>query len=171
MLEKLSPFLSYTYWLSWSLIAGGFLVIGTVIAPVAFYIFPSLVSNTGQALEFSGALLTLIFKYYYPVCTVAIVIIGILEHLTIKENWGKSYKVVLFREALIFSSIGIWGYMAFILVPEMSTMVLDAEQWSLGTTRELFNTKHNLSNGLSQIVFIEALILPFFSHYSRLRKN
>jgi hypothetical protein len=170
MSAKLKSILSFGFWLSWSLIVGGILIIGVLLAPLAFQTLPTLVPDAGQALQFSGTLFTLFFNQYLPVCSLAFLFITIVEHLSIREDWKILNQTKIIRGIILLIGNGIWIYLALWLIPEMVEMVLDSAKWNTSETRVAFKVLHERSMVMMQGGWFLTLLLPFFAKHSHLRK-
>ena len=72
---------SYIFWFSWSIITGGIIIIGPILAPIAFTTMPVTVSPeiAQYANSYAGTLFTLFFIRYFPIVTGAFLLITILE--------------------------------------------------------------------------------------------
>ena len=97
-MKKISILISsYIFWLAWSVIAGGIIIIGTVLAPIAFTTMPVTVSPeiAQYANSYAGTLFTLFFIQYFPIVAGAFLLITILEQFYIfkrlKEHSMISY--------------------------------------------------------------------------------
>ena len=60
---------SYIFRITWSIITGGIIIIGPVLAPIAFNTMPVTVSPeiAQYAYSYAGTLFTLFFIQYFPI--------------------------------------------------------------------------------------------------------
>ena len=82
---------SYIIWLTWIIITGGIIIIGPVLAPIAFNTMPVTVSPeiAQYAYSYAGTLFTLFFIQYFPIIAGAFLLITILEQFYIFKHWKK----------------------------------------------------------------------------------
>ena len=82
---------SYIFWVTWSIITGGMIISGPVLAPIAFTTMPVTVSPeiAQYAYSYAGTLFTLFFIQYFPIVAGAFLLITILEHF-ISLSAGKN---------------------------------------------------------------------------------
>jgi len=80
---------SYIFWLTWSIITGGLIISGPVLAPIAFTTMPVTVSPeiAQYAYSYAGTLFTLFFIQYFPIVAGAFLLITILEQYYIFKRW------------------------------------------------------------------------------------
>ena len=167
-MHRFPQVLTYLYWLSWSVIVGG-LVVVSLLAPLAFFTLPPLTTDSVQAVAFSGKLLTLLFGRYLPVCAVAFGIITLLELRYVQYDWHSEKKVRFALQTLIFlMANGVWIYLAFYLVPAMQPYVMSPEyQGGLtGEVKALFQQQHKISTRLTYLGLVFTLCVPYF-HLTR----
>lgn len=162
-------FLVYLFWLGWSVIVGGMLTTGAILAPLAFYQLPLLLPQPELAHQYSSFLFTLFFSRFLPFCAIIFLTLTVLEHLAWKEEWKNHRRQTLLREFVLIAGNGIWIYLAFSLAPEMRDMVTHSAEWVESATRVRFQTLHQWSRVLSQAGLVATLLLPPIARYSGVR--
>ena len=120
---------SYIFWLAWSIITGGIIIIGIILAPITFTTMPVTVSP-----EIAQICLFLcrnsIYPIFYPIfsnSSRAFLLITILEHFYIFKRWKKHRINVILCEIMLLSGNMIWIWLAFKLAPQMESMVMNLE--------------------------------------------
>ena len=138
-IKKLIP--SYIFWLAWSIITGGMVIIGPILAPIAFTTMPVTVSPeiTQYAYSYAVTLFTLFFIQYFPIVARAFMLIVILEHFYIFKRWKEHRINVILCEIMLLSGNMIWMWLAFKLAPQMESMVMNAKSWNDISVRESFS--------------------------------
>ena len=83
---------SYIFWLTWSIITGGIIIIGPVLAPIAFTTMPVTVSPeiAQYAYSYAATLFTLFFIQYFPIVAGVFLLITILEQFYIFKRWERT---------------------------------------------------------------------------------
>jgi len=73
--------LKFIFWFSWSIIVGGMLISGPLLAPIAFKVMPVTVSPdiAQYAHSYASTLFTLFFVSYFPLVAGAFLLISLLE--------------------------------------------------------------------------------------------
>ncbi len=89
MKNKIILIPSYIFWLNWSVITGGIIIVGTVFAPIAFTTMPVTVSPeiAQYAYSYAVTLFALFFIQYFPIVAGAFLLITILEQFYIFKHW------------------------------------------------------------------------------------
>ena len=131
---------SYIFWLTWSIITGGIIIIGPVLAPIAFTTMPVTVSPeiAQYAYSYAGTLFTLFFIQYFPIVAGAFLLITILEQYYIFKRWKEHRINDILCEIILLSGKMIWMWLAFKLAPQMESMVMNVELWNDISIRESF---------------------------------
>jgi len=164
---------SYIFWLTWSIITGGIIIIGPVLAPIAFTTMPVTVSPeiAQYAYSYAGTLFTLFFIRYFPIVAGAFLLITILEQFYIFKRWKEHRINVILCEITLLSGNMIWMWLAFKLVPQMESMVMNVESWNDITFRESFSGLHSQSQSLAEIGLLITMILPWLTRISVFRPS
>lgn len=162
--------ISYLFWFSWSIIVGGLLIAGPILAPLAFNTMPLTVSAeiAHYAHSYSSTLFTLFFVSYLPIVAVVFVIITVLEQIALYNKWREQKLITVITEILLLAGNIIWIWLAILIVPEMESMVMSTKTWNDFSVREAFTILHLQSQTLSEIGLGVTLILPWFSRISRI---
>ena len=164
----LQALLKYIFWLSWSIIVGGMLIAGPVLAPLAFKIMPLTVSPeiAQYAHSYASTLFTLFFVSYFPLVAGAFLLISLLEQFYIRAYWKQNRILVILCEFILLAGNAIWLWLALTLAPEMESMVLNVETWNSIAVREAFTSLHIQSQTLAEIGLSLTLVLPWLSKIS-----
>ena len=131
---------SYIFWLAWSIITGGIIIIGPVLTPIAFTTMPVTVSPeiAQYAHSFAETLFTLFFVQYFPIVAGAFLLITVSEQFYIRQQWKRDRIIVILCEIMLLAGNLIWIWLALQIVPEMESMVMNLEIWNNITIRESF---------------------------------
>jgi len=99
----LQALLKYIFWLTWSIIVGGMLIAGPVLAPLAFKIMPLTVSPeiAQYAHSYASTLFTLFFVSYFPLVAGAFLLISLLEQFYIRAYWKQNRILVILCEFIL----------------------------------------------------------------------
>ena len=164
---------SYIFWLTWSIITGGIIIIGPVLAPIAFTTMPVTVSPemAQYAYSYAGTLFTLFFIQYFPIVAGAFLLITILEQFYIFKRWKEHRINVILCEIILLSGNMIWMWLAFKLAPQMESMVMNLESWNDISVRESFAGLHSQSQSLAEIGLLITMILPWLTRISVFRPS
>ena len=136
---------SYIFWFSWSIITGGIIIIGPILAPIAFTTMPVIVSPeiAQYAYSYAGTLFTLFFIQYFPIVAGAFLLITIFEHFFIFNRWKEHRINVILCEIMFLSGNMIWMWLAFKLAPQIESMVMNLESCIDISVRESFSGLHS----------------------------
>ena len=87
---------NYIFWLTWSIITGGMIISGPLLAPLAFTKMPVIVSPeiSQYAHSYAETLFTLFFIQYLPIVAGAFLLIAVSEQFYIRQQW-KRYRIVV----------------------------------------------------------------------------
>ena len=164
----LQALIKYIFWLSWSIIVGGMLIAGPVLAPLAFKIMPLTVSPeiAQYAHSYASTLFTLFFVSYFPLVAGAFLLISLLEQFYIRAYWKQNRILAILCEFILLAGNAIWLWLALTLVPEMESMVLNVETWNSIAVREAFTSLHIQSQTFAEIGLSLTLVLPWLSKLS-----
>jgi len=164
---------SYIFWLTWSIITGGLIISGPVLAPIAFTTMPVTVSPeiAQYAYSYAGTLFTLFFIRYFPIVAGAFLLITILEQFYIFKRWKEHRINVILCEIMLLSGNLIWMWLAFKLAPQMESMVMNLESWNDISVRESFSGLHSQSQSLAEIGLLITMILPWLTRISVFRPS
>ena len=119
----LQALLKYIFWLTWSIIVGGMLIAGPVLAPLAFKIMPLTVSPeiAQYAHSYASTLFTLFFVSYFPLVAGAFLLISLLEQFYIRAYWKQNRILAILCEFILLAGNAIWLWLALTLAPEMES--------------------------------------------------
>jgi hypothetical protein len=164
----LQALLKYIFWLTWSIIVGGMLIAGPVLAPLAFKIMPLTVSPeiAQYAHSYASTLFTLFFVSYFPLVAGAFLLISLLEQFYIRAYWKQNRILAILCEFILLAGNAIWLWLALTLAPEMESMVLNVETWNSIAVREAFTSLHIQSQTFAGIGLSLTLVLPWLSKIS-----
>jgi len=164
---------NYIFWLAWSLITGGMIISGPILATIAFTTMPVTVSPeiAQYAYSYAGTLFTLFFIQYFPIVAGAFLLITILEHFYIFKRWKKHRINVILCEIMLLSGNMIWMWLAFKLAPQMESMVMNVESWNNISVRESFSGLHSQSQSFAAIGLLITMILPWLTRISVFRPS
>ena len=97
MKKLITTFQKYIFWLSWSIITGGMIISGPILAPLAFTKMPVIVSPeiSQYAHSYAETLFTLFFVQYFPIVAVAFLLITVSEQFYIRQQWKRRRIVVI----------------------------------------------------------------------------
>ena len=159
---------NYLFWLTWSLITGGLIISGPILAPLAFTKMPVTVSPeiAQYAHSYAETLFTLFFVQYFPIVAGAFLLITISDLFYIREQWKRHRIVVILCEIMLLAGNLIWIWLALQIVPEMESMVMNVETWNDISVRESFSILHEQSQTLSEIGLVITMILPLLTRIS-----
>ena len=160
--------LKYIFWFSWSIIVGGMIISGPLLAPLAFKVMPVTVSPeiAQYAHSYASTLFTLFFVSYFPLVAGAFLLISLLEQIYLRKYWKEHNILVILCEIILLAGNAVWLWLALKLVPEMEGMVLNVETWNSITVRETFTSLHIQSQTLAEIGLSLTLVLPWLSKIS-----
>jgi len=160
--------LKYIFWFSWSIIVGGMIISGPLLAPLAFKVMPVTVSPeiAQYAHSYASMLFTLFFVRYFPIVAGAFLLISLLEQFYLRNYWKEHNILVILCEFILLAGNAVWLWLALTLVPEMEGMVLNVETWNSITVREAFTSLHIQSQTLAEIGLSLTLVLPWLSKIS-----
>ncbi|MDP6656302.1 MAG: hypothetical protein QGH79_09685 [SAR324 cluster bacterium] len=158
----------YTFWFSWSIIVGGMLISGPLLAPLAFKVMPVTVSSeiAQYAHSYASTLFTLFFVRYFPIVAGAFLLISLLEQFYLRNYWKEHNILVILCEIILLAGNSIWLWLALKLVPEMGSMVLNVEAWNSIAVREAFTRLHIESQTLAEIGLSLTIVFPWLSQTS-----
>lgn len=158
----------YIFWFSWSVIVGGMIISGPLLAPLAFKVMPVTVSPeiAQYAHSYASMLFTLFFVSYLPIVAGAFLLISLLEQIYLRKYWKEHNILVILCEIILLAGNAVWLWLALKLVPEMEGMVLNVETWNSITVREAFTSLHIQSQTLAEIGLSLTLVLPWLSKIS-----
>jgi len=164
----LQTLVKYIFWLSWSIVVGGMLISGPVLAPLAFKVMPLTVSPeiAQYAHSYASTLFTLFFVRYLSLVAGVFLLISVLEQFYIRNYWKQHIILALLCEIILFAGNAIWLWLAVKMVPEMESMVLNVGAWNSLSVREAFSGLHTQSQTLAEIGLILTLALPWLSKLS-----
>ena len=164
----LKSLLKYIFWFSWSIIVGGMIISGPLLAPLAFKVMPVTVSPeiAQYAHSYASTLFTLFFVSYFPLVAGAFLLISLLEQIYLRKYWKEHNILVILCEFILLAGNAVWLWLALKLVPEMEGMVLNVETWNSITVRETFTSLHIQSQTLAEIGLSLTLVLPWLSKIS-----
>ena len=160
----LKSLLKYIFWFSWSIIVGGMIISGPLLAPLAFKVMPVTVSP--EIAQYASTLFTLFFVSYFPLVAGAFLLISLLEQIYLRNYWKEHNILVILCEIILLAGNAVWLWLALKLVPEMEGMVLNVETWNSITVREAFTSLHIQSQTLAEIGLSLTLVLPWLSKIS-----
>ena len=168
MTQFIKTFQNYIFWLSWSIITGGMIISGPILAPLAFTKMPVTVSPeiAQYAHSYAETLFTLFFVQYFPIVAVAFLLITVSEQFYIRQQWKRDRIVVILCEIMLLAGNIIWIWLALQIVPEMESMVMNIETWNDISVRESFSILHEQSQTLSEIGLVITMILPLLTRIS-----
>ena len=168
MSQFIKTFENYIFWLSWSIITGGMLISGALLAPLAFTKMPVIVSPeiSQYAHSYAETLFTLFFVQYFPIVAVAFLLITVSEQFYIIQQWKRGRILVILCEIMLLAGNLIWIWLALQIVPEMESMVINVETWNDISVRESFSILHEQSQTLSEIGLVITMILPLLTRIS-----
>ena len=88
---------NYIFWLAWSVITGGMIISGTLLAPLAFTKMPMTVSPeiSQYANSYAETLITLFFVQYFPIVAGAFLLITVSEQFYIRQQLKRDRIVVI----------------------------------------------------------------------------
>ena len=160
--------LKYIFWFSWSIIVGGMIISGPLLAPLAFKVMPVTVSPeiAEYAHSYASTLFTLFFVSYFPLVAGAFLLISLLEQIYLRKYWKEHNILVILCEIILLAGNAVWLWLDLKLVPEMEGMVLNVETWNSITVREAFTSLHIQSQTLAEIGLSLTLVLPWLSKIS-----
>ena len=160
--------LKYIFSFSWSIIVGGMIISGPLLAPLAFKVMPVTVSPeiAQYAHSYASMLFTLFFVSYFPLVAGAFLLISLLEQIYLRKYWKEHNILVILCEIILLAGNAVWLWLALKLVPEMEGMVLNVETWNSITVREAFTSLHIQSQTLAEIGLSLTLVLPWLSKIS-----
>ena len=161
----LKSLLKYIFWFSWSIIVGGMIISGPLLAPLAFKVMPVTVSPeiAQYAHSYASTLFTLFFVSYFPLVAGAFLLISLLEQIYLRNYWKEHNILVILFEIMLLAGNAIWLWLALKLVPEMEGMVLNVETWNSIAVREAFTSLHIQCQTLAEIGLSLTLVLPWLS--------
>ena len=161
--SRFNPVLNYLFWLCWSIIVGG-MVLVAILAPVAFLQVPNYAADPLEAFRLSGVMLTLAFRIYMPICAGAFLILSLLEATKLRGDFSSQKTGALIQTSLLISGMLVWGYLGLVLVPQMSSIVMDTAPGERMATdvRQIFQEKHVVSTNLSKLGLALTLFVPVF---------
>jgi divalent metal cation (Fe/Co/Zn/Cd) transporter len=164
----LQSLIKYIFWFSWSIIVGGLLISGPLLAPLAFKVMPVTVSPeiAQYAHSYASTLFTLFFVSYFPLVAGAFLLISLLEQFYLRNYWKEHNILAFLCEIILLAGNAVWLWLALKLVPEMESMVLNVETWNSIAVREAFTSLHIQSQALAEIGLILTLVLPWLSKIS-----
>ena len=168
MKQYIKIFHNYLFWLAWSIITGGMIISGTLLAPLAFTKMPVTVSPeiSQYAHSYAETLFTLFFVQYFPIVAVAFLLITVSEQFYIRQQWRRGRIVVILCEIMLLAGNLIWIWLALQIVPEMESMVMNVETWNDISVRESFSILHEQSQTLSEIGLVITMIIPLLTRIS-----
>ncbi len=168
MSKLTNSLLKFIFWFSWSIIVGGMLISGPLLAPLAFKVMPVTVSPeiAQYAHSYASTLFTLFFVSYFPLVAGAFLLISLLEQIYLRKYWKEHNILVILCEIILLAGNAVWLWLALKLVPEMEGMVLNVETWNSITVRETFTSLHIQSQTLAEIGLSLTLVLPWLSKIS-----
>ena len=168
MKQFIKIFNNYLFWLAWSIITGGMIISGPLLAPLAFAKMPVTVSPeiAQYAHSFAETLFTLFFVQYFPIVAGAFLLITVLEQFYILQQCKRDPIVVILCEIILLAGNLIWIWLALQIVPEMESMVMNVETWNDISVRESFSILHEQSKILSEIGLVITMILPLLTRIS-----
>ena len=166
--QFIKTFQNYTFWLLWSIITGGMIISGPLLAPLAFTKMPVIVSHeiSQYAHSYAETLFTLFFVQYFPIVALAFMLITVSEQFSIRQQWKRDRIVVILCEIMLLAGNIIWIWLALQIVPEMESMVMNIETWNDISVRESFSILHGKSQTLSEIGLVITMILPLLTRIS-----
>ena len=158
----------YIFWLSWSIITGGMIISGPLLAPLAFTKMPMTVSPeiSQYAHSYAETLFTLFFVQYFPIVAGAFLLITVSEQFYILQQWKRGRILVILCEIKLLAGNIIWIWLALQIVPEMEGMVMNVDTWNDISVRESFSFLHEQSQTLSEIGLVITMILPLLTRIS-----
>ena len=164
----LKSLLKYIFWFSWSIIVGGMIISGPLLAPLAFKVMPVTVSPeiAQYAHSYASTLFTLFFVSYFPLVAGAFLLISLLEQFYLRNYWKEHNILVILFEIMLLAGNAICLWLALKLVPEMEGMVLNVETWNSIAVREAFTSLHIQCQTLAEIGLSLTLVLPWLSKIS-----
>ena len=118
---------------------------------------------TQNAYSYAGTLFTLFFIQYFPIVVGAFLRITILEHIYIFKRWKEHSVNVILCDIRLLSGNMIWMWLAFILDPQMESMVMNVESWNDFSVRESFSGLHSQCQSLVEIGLLVTMILPWLT--------
>ena len=162
---------TYIYWICWSVIVGGMLLAGPLLAPLAFKIMPLAVTQdiAPHAHAYASILFTLFFVEYFPIVAILFLVMSFLDQWKVSLDFQNMPRITLFREVLIVCGNFLWIWIAMDMVPEMESMVMDQEKWNQIEVREAFASLHTKSQRFSELGLVITMLLPFFSTRSGMK--
>ena len=171
MKQYIKTFHNYLFWLAWSIITGGMIISGPILAPLAFTKMPVTVSPeiAQYAHSYAETLFTLFFVRYFPIVAGAFLLITVSEQFYIVQQWKRHRIIAIFCEIMLLVGNFIWIWLALQIVPEMESMVMNVETWNDLSVRESFSILHEQSQTLSKIGLVITMILPFLTGNSAIR--
>ena len=165
---QLQPSIRFLYWLCWAFLIGGMLISGPLLAPLAFHQVPILVSpdDAAHSRTIISTLFTLFFSTFFPLCSISFLLMSLADvyqseraFLLSKLGW-----VLIF---LLLSGNLIWGYLGWVIAPEMKEIVFNPSNWQDSSQRVVFHDYHQLSRRLSEIGLGITLLLPWLNRRLR----
>ena len=168
MTQFIKTFQNYIFWLSWSIITGGMIISGPILAPLAFIKMPVTVSPeiSQYANSYAETLITLFFVQYFPIVAGAFLLITVSEQFYIRQQWKRDRIVVILCEIILLAGNLIWIWLALKIVPEMENMVMNVETWNNISVRASFSNLHEQCQTLSKIGLVITMILPLLTRIS-----
>ena len=114
MTQFIKTFQNYIFWLSWSIITGGMIISGPLLAPLAFTKMPVTVSPeiAQYAHSYAETLFTLFFVQYFPIVSVAFLLITVSEQFYILQQWKRGRILVILCEIMLLAGNIIWIWLA-----------------------------------------------------------